>query len=194
MGNSQGQKTGNDAYVTCRQQGTEQLNSAWRNGTSTVECHNPQTFCDARFASAGKNGQLCDKSCDAVGRCQNVGLGTNGDGTGDDGSGDTGSGDDDGSGDTGSDDDGLTEDQKVEAILKKNGYSGYLCWKDELFEEKKLAINKSPVQTSIKMIKAPKQTSRLISLQEKLAANGNWQCWCYANMTRTSGACQKISF
>jgi len=94
--NSQGQKTGNDAYVTCRQQGTEQLNSAWRNGTSTVECHNPQTFCDARFASAGKNGQLCDKSCDAVGRCQNVGLGTNGDG-----SGDTGSGDDDGSGDDG---------------------------------------------------------------------------------------------
>ena len=65
-----GDKTGNDAVVTCSEAGDTQFNTSYSN-PSIATCKDPATFCAARFGSdLSKKGPLCDKSCANYGRCQ----------------------------------------------------------------------------------------------------------------------------
>merc|ERR1712183_815591 len=187
--NANGQKNGYDAYATCTQEGRAPVNKYWRQGTSYVKCHDPRKFCKERFESSGENGALCDKSCNGNGRCQNVSYG-GGSGGGDDGSGDDGdNGDgDNGDGDNGDGDDGDGDDdeytKKLKRLLWKVGTYGYECTKKSSEFEQFVEYGHTRM--------AHHQSLRQISHKQSLNEKGNWQCWCYSNHLRTSGACSSI--
>jgi len=211
----EGNLSGYDAWVECTEEGEVEFNKHWAEGKSTVKCQNPQKLCEARFESSGKNGALCDKSCEGNGRCQNTSYGSgpmsgdtgngddsgdgddsgNGDDSGDgDGSGDGGDGSGDGGDDSGNggddsgDDDGSGEtkyDKDLKKLLWLIDTYGYEC--------------KPKSNEFLEMIKygynrlAERKTLRQISHKKNLNTDSSkWMCWCYSSFTRTSGACGSV--